>query len=111
MRYYISAEEEELRMSLYNQGLVDRAIGRICNRHPKTIASWRYRKGLPQNGYNRRVVIGKSMVKSLTPTQCESMREFLRFVEFVKRHKIKTTPNAIIKVFREGIDELGIGGD
>lgn len=41
--------DDELAKNAYDQGLSDREIGLRVDAHPKSVAKWRRRNGLPSN--------------------------------------------------------------
>ncbi len=43
----LPSQEESQRMRLYEQGLSDPEIAKICFLHPRTVQEWRQRRGLP----------------------------------------------------------------
>ena len=43
-------EEHELRMRLYNKGLIDRKVAKICHVSNAAIYQWRRKYNLPANG-------------------------------------------------------------
>lgn len=45
-----SVRDEDERLRLYNQGLIDQEIANLLNYASITIAKWRVSRGLPANG-------------------------------------------------------------
>ena len=43
-------EEHEMRMRLYNKGLIDRKIAKVCNITVNGVCKWRKTHNLPANG-------------------------------------------------------------
>lgn len=47
-------EEHELRMRLYNKGLIDKKVAKVCNVSKDAISQWRRIHNLPANGKYRK---------------------------------------------------------
>lgn len=47
-------EEHELRMRLYNKGLIDKKVAKVCHVSKDAISQWRRTHNLPANGKYRK---------------------------------------------------------
>lgn len=47
-------EEHELRMRLYNKGLIDKEVAKVCHVSKDAISQWRRKYNLPANGRYRK---------------------------------------------------------
>ncbi len=81
MSAIISAEENEQRMQLYNMGLSDYEIGEVLYLSFNAIFRWRKKRGLPCNGYRRKVPLTEYLAVKKLSADDDAHRDILKTIK------------------------------
>ena len=81
MSAIISAEENEQRMQLYKMGLSDYEIGEILYLSFNAIFRWRKKRGLPCNGYRRKVPLTEYLEVKKLAADDDAQKNILKAIK------------------------------